>query len=75
MLYEGKVVKVSRLQNSHYGNPRYAVWLDRLGRFNTSTDAGWVYGINWSNVEGRKVLLEVSQRENSRTIQSIEIEG
>ena len=74
-LYQGKVSKVSRLQNSYNGNPRYAVWVEGLGRFSTSTDAGWVYGVNWSDLKGRTVLLEVSQRENSRTIQSIDIEG
>lgn len=71
MLYEGKVSKVSRLKNSINGNPRFAVWLDRLGRFVTPTDAGWVYGVNFGNLEGRTVLIETSKRENSRTIENI----
>jgi hypothetical protein len=70
MLYEGKVSKVSRLDNSINGNPRYAVWLDRLGRFRTPTDAGWVYGVNFSKLEGRTVLIDTGRTE--KTIQSIE---
>lgn len=71
MLFEGTVTKVSRLRNSINGNPRYAVWLDRLGRFTTPTDAGWVYGVSFGNLEGRKVLIETSKRENSRTIENL----
>jgi len=71
MLYEGKVTKVSRLNNSINGNPRYAVWLDRLGRFVTPTDAGWVYGVNFGNLEGRNVLIETGKRTNSRTIEKL----
>ena len=74
-LYQGKVSKVSRLQNSYNGNPRYAVTLEGLGRFTTPTDAGWVYGVNFHNLEGQPVLIETSKRANSRTIQSIQGEA
>lgn len=74
-LYQGKVTKVSRLNNSINGNPRFAVWLDRLGRFVTPTDAGWVYGVNFRNLEGRNVLVETGKRTNSRTIESIQGEA
>lgn len=73
MLYEGKVQTVSRLQNSVNGNPRYAVWLEGLGRFRTATDAGWVYGVNFGNLEGRNVLIDTGKTE--KTIQSIQAEG
>lgn len=75
MLFEGKITKVSRLNNSYNGNPRYAVWLDRLGRFVTPVDAGWVYGHTFSNYEGRTALIDTGSRENSRTIQNIQVEG
>ena len=74
-LYQGKVTKVSRLQNSYNGNPRYAVWLEGLGRFVTPNDAGWVYGISWPWYEGLNVLIETGKRANSRTMQSIKSEG
>jgi len=74
-LYQGKVAKISRLNNSLNGNPRYAVWLEGLGRFTTATDAGWVYGVNFRNLEGQPVLIETGKRINSRTIQSIHHEG
>ena len=74
-LYQGKVSKVSRLQNSINGNPRYAVWLEGLGRFTTPTDAGWVYGVNFGNLEGHPALIETGKRTNSRTIESIQGEA
>ena len=73
MLYEGKIAKVSRLQNSINGNPRYAVWLEGLGRFRTPTDAGWVYGHSFSNYEGRTALIDTGKTD--KTIQNIQVEG
>ena len=79
MLYEGKVTTVSRLNNSYNGNPRYAVTLEcdscleGLGRFNTPIDAGWVYGVNFGNLEGRIVVIDTGA--TKKTIQCLVIEG
>ena len=73
--YQGKITKVSRLKNSYDGNPRFAIWLEGLGRFTTPTDAGWVYGLSAHTLEGKSVLIRVGNRANSRTIESLDIEG
>ena len=74
-VYQGNVTKVSRLSNSINGNPRYAVWLDGIGRFVTPVDAGWIYGISWHVYEGLNVRIETGSRPNSRTMQSITAKG
>lgn len=73
--YQGKITKVSKLKNSYNGNPRFAIWLDGLGRFTTPVDAGWVYGISPHTLEGKSVLVRVGNRPNSRTIESLDVEG
>lgn len=73
MLYQGKVTKVSRLNNSRWGNPAYAVWLEGLGRFRTPTDAGWVYGKAWHVLEGLTVLIDTGK--TNKTIHEITAEG
>ena len=73
--YQGKITKVSKLKNSYNGNPRFAIWLEGLGRFTTPTDAGWVYGLSPHTLEGKSVLVRVGNRPNSRTIESLDVEG
>lgn len=73
MQYQGKITKVSRLNNSQWGNPSYAVWLEGLGRFRTPTDAGWVYGHTFSNYAGRMALIDTGK--TKKTIQDIQVEG
>ena len=75
MLYQGKVTKVSKLKNSYNGNPRFAVWLEGIGRFTTPIDAGWVYGCSFHNYVGRRAMLWTGTRMNSRTMQGIQVEG
>lgn len=75
MQYQGKITQVSRLKNSYFGNPRFAIWLDGLGRFTTPTDAGWVYGISPHNLQGKNALIQVGSRANSRTIHDLQVEG
>ena len=73
--FHGKVTRVSRLNNSYNGNPRWSLTLGELGRFVTPTDAGWVYGVNFRNLEGQPVFVTVGARKNSRTIESINFQG
>lgn len=73
--FHGKVTRVSRLNNSVNGNPRWSLTLGKLGRFVTPTDAGWVYGVNFRNLEGQPVFVTVGARKNSRTIESINFQG
>jgi len=73
--FHGEVTRVSRLDNSVNGNPRWSLTLGDLGRFVTPTDAGWVYGINWRKLLNRPVFVTVGDRKNSRTIEAIKFEG
>ena len=73
--FHGKVTRVSRLNNSVNGNPRWSLTLGELGRFVTPTDAGWVYGVSWRLLLGQPVFVTVGARKNSRTIEKISFEG
>ena len=73
--FHGKVTRVSRLNNSYNGNPRWSVTLGELGRFVTPIDAGWVYGVSWRLLLGQPVFVTVGARKNSRTIEKISFEG
>ena len=75
--FHGRVVRVSRLNNSVNGNPRWSLSLllgdGALHRFVTPVDAGWVYGKSWQRFEGLTAFVTVGPRNNSRTIESIEV--
>lgn len=73
--FHGKVTRVSKLNNSFDGNPRWSLTLGELGRFTTPVNAGWVYGVNFRNLEGQPVFITVGARKNSRTIESINFQG
>lgn len=60
-LIEAKIESVKRLNNTVYGNPMYEV-MTGLGKFKTAGNAGYVYGINWNNIEGKKALIELGSR-------------
>jgi len=59
-IFCGWVSYVKRLNNSINGNPRYRVIVGnhrdkKVHVLKTREDEGWVYGINWHNLEGKQV--------------------
>jgi len=66
---------VKRLKNSTNGNPRYSFNFDGLGISGTNqSDAGWIYGITPSNLEGMPVTVEFHHTKGGRVvIDSVEL--
>ena len=59
-IFCGWVSYVKRLNNSINGNPRYRVIVGnhrtkKIYVLKTREDEGWVYGINWHNLEGKQI--------------------
>jgi len=64
-----------RLKNSTNGNPRYRFNFDGLGISGTNqSDAGWIYGITPSSLEGMPVTVEFHHTKSGRVvIDSVEL--
>ena len=64
-----------RLKNSTNGNPRYSFNFDGLGiSGKNQSDAGWIYGITPSNLEGMPVTVEFHHTKGGRVvIDSVEL--
>lgn len=59
-IFCGWVCQVKRCTNSINGNPRYKVVVGnnrtkKIYVLKTREDEGWVYGINWHNLEGNQI--------------------
>lgn len=58
-----------RLKNSPNGNPRYSFNFEGLGISGTNqSDAGWIYGITPSNLEGMPVTVEFHHTKSGRIV-------
>lgn len=60
-----EVIRVKRLDNSKNGNPNWQITtynpfpdLKDYFRWKTPSDCGWVYGIVFPNLKGKKVEIE-----------------
>ena len=59
----------TRLKNSTNGNPRYRFNFNGLGISGTNqSDAGWIYGITPSSLEGMPVTVEFHHTPSGRVV-------
>jgi hypothetical protein len=59
-IHKGQVYFTKRLPNSKNGNPRYEVVVRNLNNggiyeLTTKRDEGWVYAINWHNLQNKNI--------------------
>ena len=81
---KAKVHKVERLQNSYYGNPKWAVTLEgiespslfgyeddgfeTIRTYKTRANCGWVYGVSFQYLEGKDVYVVYHETPKGRLV-------
>ena len=66
-IHKGQVYFTKRLPNSKNGNPRYEVVVRNLNNggiyeLTTKRDEGWVYAINWHNLQNKTIHYTMEGR-------------